>query len=261
MATDLATLQRWMQHCIQQPGECDEAMVSRAREVVKPTANLQSEERLDIYRGMYLLRMQEALETDYPGLAKFLGGDEFFRLVSRYVDLYPSRSYTLNRLGDHLPVFLETISDIKKPEFCRELARLEILLTQVFDEQETPALTTDQIAAVPQDDWERARLRTIAAFRLASFDYPVSQFLGAVDEENKPPQIRKRKTFVAAFRRNYRVHRLDLNRQAFELLSLLAAGKTLGEALSTVRVPQARLFQWFRDWMSEGLFRAVEIGE
>jgi hypothetical protein len=260
MATDLATLQRWMQHCIQQPGDCDEVMVSQAREIVKPSATLQPEDRLDIYRGMYLQRMQEGLETDYPGLAHFLGGDEFFRLVSRYVDLYPSRSYTLNRLGDHLPVFIETLSDIKKPEFCRELARLELLLTQVFDEQETPALTTEQIAAVPQDAWERAVLRPVAAFRLASFDYPVSQYLGAVDEENEFPQIRKRKTYVAAFRRKYRVQRLDLTRQASELLSLIAAGQTLGDALSAVRAPQSSLFQWFREWVSEGLFQAGELG-
>lgn len=259
MATNLAALQEWMQHCIQQPGECDQAMVSQAREIVKPSSTLQSEDRLDIYRGMYLLRMQEALETDYPGLAKFLGADEFFRLISRYVDLYPSRSYTLNRLGDQLPVFLETIADIRKPEFCRELARLELLLTQVFDEQETPALTAEQIGAVPQDAWERAVLRPIAAFRLASFDYPVSQYLGAVDEENAFPQIRKRTTYVAAFRRNYRVQRLDLSRQGSELLSLLAGGQTLGEALAAVRVPQSRLFQWFREWVSGGIFRAVEL--
>jgi len=260
MATDLASLQRWMQHCIQQPGECDGEMVNQARELVKPSSTLESEERLDIYRGMYLLRMQEALEVDYPGLAKFLGLDEFMRLVSRYVDLYPSRSYTLNRLGDRLPAFLETISDIRKPEFCRDLARLELLLTQVFDETETPALTAEQIAAVPQDAWEGARLRPIAAFRLAAFDYPVSQYLGAVDEENPYPQIRKRKTWIAAYRRNYQVHRLDLNRQASEILGLLAEGKTLGDALTAVRVPQSRLFQWFRDWVSEGLFHAVELG-
>jgi len=259
MATDLASLQRWMQECIQQPGEGDEGMVTQARQIVKPSATLESEERLDIYRGMYLMRMQEALETDYPGLAKFLGPDEFFRLVSRYVDLHPSRSYTLNRLGDHLPVFLETISDIKKPEFCRELARLELLLTQVFDEAETPALTAEQIAAVPQDAWERVRLRPIAAFRLAAFDYPVSQYLGAVDEENAFPQIRRRKTWVAGYRRNYGVHRLDLTGPAFELLTLLVEGKALGDALTSVRTSQTRLFQWFREWVSEGLFRAVEL--
>lgn len=259
MATDLASLQRWMQHCIQQPGEADEAMAAQAREIVKPSFSLDPAERLDIYRGMYLLRMQEALEVDYPGLANFLGPEEFFRLISRYVDLYPSRSYTLNRLGDHFPVFLETVTDIKRPEFCRDLARLELLLTQVFDEQETPVLTAEQIAAVPQDAWDRARLLPIAAFRLATFEYPVSQYMGAVDEENAFPQIRKRKTWVAAYRRNYGVHRVDLNRQAAELLGLLVEGKTLGDAIMATRVPQSRLFQWFREWVSEGLFRTVEF--
>jgi hypothetical protein len=259
MATDLTALQHWMQHCIQQPGECDAAMLEEARKIIRPSATLASEERLDIYRGMYLLRMQEALDIDYPGLAHFLGADEFSRLVSRYVDVYPSRSYTLNRLGDQLPPFLDTITDIQKPEFCRALARLELALTVVFDELETPGVTPEEIAAVPQDAWERARLRPIAAFRLLAFEYPVSQYIGAVDEENAFPQIRKRKTWVAAYRKNYRVHRLDLSRQAHQLLSLLVAGQTVGEALTAVPVPQSRLFEWFRDWVAEGLFRAVEF--
>ena len=273
---NLARIQRWMQACILNQGTCEEAIQSQpaqaaipadqARTLVKPSATLTPLERLDIYRGMYLLRMEEALQIDYPALAHFLGKDEFFRLVARYADAYPSRSYTLNRLGDHLPEFIRSLTDIRKPEFCFDLARLEYGLTQVFDEQETPRLSEEAIQAVPPDAWEAARLKPVAAFRLLEFDYPVSEYVGAVDEENPFPKIRKKKTWVAAYRRNYNVHRLDLKQPAFQLLSALAAGKPLGEALLEVCVPgrrpavkQSQLFEWFRDWMSEGLFQAVEV--
>src|SRR5690348_5561133 len=173
MATDvnLARIQRWMQACILNQGTCEEAIQStpaqaeipaeQARTLVKPSATLTPLERLDIYRGMYLLRMEEALEIDYPALAHFLGKDEFFRLVARYSDAYPSRSYTLNRLGDRLPEFVGTLTDIPKPDFCRDLARLEYGLTQVFDEEETPRLAEEAIQAVPQDAWENARLKPV----------------------------------------------------------------------------------------------------
>jgi len=273
---NLDRIQRWMQACIHNQGTCEEAIESeaaqqaipadQARTVVKPSATLQPLERLDIYREMYLLRMEEALAIDYPSLKHFLGEEEFVRLVARYVDVYPSRSYTLNRLGDHLPDFIATLQDIPKPEFCHNLARLEYALTLVFDEQETPRLTQEAIQAVPQDAWEQARLKPIAAFRILEFDYPVSLYAGAVDEENPFPRLRKRKTYVAAYRSNYRTHRLDLARPAYDLLSRLASGQKLGEALMEVCAPgrrpavkESQLFEWFRDWMAEGLFQAVEL--
>jgi hypothetical protein len=282
MATDhfpagpnLDRIQRWMQACIQNQGTCEEAIqsdpaqsaipVAEARTLVKPSATLEPLERLDIYRGMYLLRMEEALAIDYPSLKHFLGDDAFMRLVARYVDVYPSRSYTLNRLGDHLPEFIATLlDDIRNPPFCHDLARLEYALTMAFDEQETPRLTQEAIQAVPQDAWEHARLKPIAAFRLIEFDYPVSEYAGAVDEENAFPRIRKRKTYVAAYRSNYRVHRLDLKKPAYQMLSELASGKTLGDTLMASadwrpKVKESQLFEWFREWMAEGLFQSVEL--
>jgi hypothetical protein len=278
MVTDqgLARIQRWMQACIEDQGTCEEAIVSEraqsaisaeeARSVVLPSKTLSSLERLDIYRGMYLLRMEEALTTDYPALKHFLGDDEFMRMVARYVDVYPSRSYTFNRLGDHLPEFLRTLDDLPKKNFCCELARLELLLTGVFDAEETPALTEAAVRAVPQEAWETARLKPIRAFGLAEFDYPVSQYLGGVDEENPFPRIARKKTWMVAYRRDFNVQRHDLERPAYELLLALASGQTVGDAIVGVMtrkwrpaLKEARLFEWFRDWMAEGLFQRVEL--
>jgi len=95
MATNpgLDRVQRWMQALIQDQGTCEEAITSEraqaeisadeARTVVLPSKTLSSFERLDIYREMYLLRMEEALDTDYPALKHFLGDEEFMRLVAR----------------------------------------------------------------------------------------------------------------------------------------------------------------------------------
>src|ERR1700675_2927517 len=106
MATDpgLERVQRWMQACIVKQGSAEEAILSDgaqaeipaevARGMVLPSKTLSALERLDIYRDMYLLRMEEALAVDYPALKHFLGAGEFMRVVGRYVDEYPSRSYT-----------------------------------------------------------------------------------------------------------------------------------------------------------------------
>ncbi len=278
MATDpgLERVQRWMQTCILNQGTAEEAIISaeaqaavpadQARELVLPSKTLAPLERLDIYRGMYLLRMEEALAIDYPALKHFLGDDEFMRLVERYVELFPSRSYTLNRLGDHFPQFLATLDDLPKKEFCRELASLEFALTMVFDAAETPRLAPEAVRAVPGEAWETARLKPVAAFRLLEFNYPVSRYLGAVDQENPYPRLGRKKNWVVAYRRDFLVRRMDLAAPAYALLSALASGATVGEAIVRVMtakwrpaVKQSQLFEWFRDWMSEGLFHAVEL--
>jgi hypothetical protein len=276
MATDpgLEQIQRWMQACILNQGTAEEAIASepaasaiapdQARVVVKPSKTLTPLERLDVYREMYLLRMEEALAIDYPGLKNLLGDQDFMRLVARYVDVYPSRSYTLNRLGDHLPEFLATVDDLPKKEFCQELARLEYALTTVFDSPNTPPLTPEAVRAVPQEAWETAVLKPIAAFQLLEFDYPVSKYIGAVDEENPYPRLTRKKTWVVAYRRDFLVHRMDLTQPAYELLSALASGMTVGDAIMSVlsakrrpAVKQKQLFEWFRDWMAEGLFQEI----
>jgi len=178
MATNpgLERIQRWMTACILDQGTVEEAIASElakqaipedeARTVVLPSKTLSPLERLDIYRGMYLLRMEEALTTDYPSLKHYLGDDEFMRLVAEYVKVYPSRSYTLNRLGDHFPEFIATFDSLAKKDFCHELARLELVLTQVFDAEHTPPLTEAAVRAVPAEAWEIARLKPIEAFRV-----------------------------------------------------------------------------------------------
>jgi hypothetical protein len=280
MVTDqgLARIQRWMQACIEDQGTCEEAIASEraqsaisaeeARSIVLPSKTLSSFERLDIYRGMYLMRMEEALESDYPALKHFLGADKFMEVVARYVDVYPSKSYTLNRLGDHFPKFLSTLDDLPKKEFCCELARMELLLTEVFDAEETPPLTEAAVRAVPPEAWETARLKPIQAFALAEFEYPVSQYLGGVDEENTFPRIARKKTWMVAYRRDFSIHRHDLDQPAYEMLSALASGQTVGDAIVGIMtrrwrpaVKEARLFEWFRDWMAQGLFQAVEVVE
>ena len=68
--------------------------------MILPSKTLTPVERVGVYQGMYLLRMIEALEGDYPAVAHFLGDEEFAELVTRYVAAHPSTSYTFNRLGD-----------------------------------------------------------------------------------------------------------------------------------------------------------------
>jgi hypothetical protein len=273
----LDRLQLWMQAAVVHPGTAREAVAAppaaglvppdRVEEIIRPTDRLTGVERVGIYQGMYLLRMEEALESDYPGLQHLLGPRRFFALVREYVQVHPSVSYSLNRLGDFFPDFVGRAEGLPRRAFCHDLARLELAVAQVFDGEESPVLASEAIARVPEDAWERARLRTVSAFRLLALDYPVNAYLQSVrDEDHRHPPRRRGKSYVAVYRRDYAVYRLDLTHSAHKLLEALAGGVALGDAVGAAvamrgrRAPKADdLFRWFRQWVAAGLFQAVDV--
>ena len=183
-------------------------------------------------------------------------------MVAAYVARHPSRSYTLNRLGDRFPDFIALSGgSLSRSSFVADLARLELLVTEVFDAPETRPVTSRALERIPAEAWAGARLVPIAALRLCELAWPAGEWLDA-RESGRRPAPRKRATRYVLYRRNYGVRRLTLEPAAFELLGLLVRGKALGAAVKSIlgRHPSAetKLQAWFRDWTRAGLFRAVE---
>jgi hypothetical protein len=276
MAPELALggLQSWMQSVIVHPGPIEEALASddarallppeRVAEVLLPSATLAAGERIGIYHEMYLLRMAEALESDYPALAHFFGEARFAALVRDYVRAHPSRSYTLNVLGRSLADWLGDAPDVPRRGFCRDLARLEWAVTEAFDAPETPRLTAPELEAVPPSAWDEVRLVPSAALRLVELRWNANEWLDSTkDEDHDHPKPRRRDAWVAVFRQSYAVYRRELSHPAFRLLQDLAAGRRIGEALSAALRrrgspgPEA-LTRWFQEWASDGLFTRLE---
>jgi hypothetical protein len=262
-----------MQEVVVHSGTVEEAIDSdravreipseRLGEVVLPSHSMTSAERMGVYHGMYLMRMEEALETDYPVIRYHLGDHQFAHLVREYVQRYPSTSYTLNRLGDHLPQFFLDEAEWPQAAFLHDLARLELAMTEVFDQEESPVLGASELEEIPTEAWEEAILRPIAAFRLLAFKHSVIPNLVAFHEDRPSPSPRRRASWVALYRRDYSVMRLELSRAEHDLLRALVDGAPLGEALATAAASksprqQAKVFRWFRTWISEGLFTAIE---
>jgi hypothetical protein len=274
MAPELALggLQQWLQAVIVHPGPVEEALAARGaaalvpagrtESVVRPSARLTGAERVGVYHDMYLARMREALESDYPGLARFLGPTGWDRLVTAYVRVHPSRSHTLNVLGRNLPEFVRT-ARVRRPAFCRDLARLEWAVTEVFDAPETPPLAEADLAAIAPRAWARARLVPVAALRLVVLDHDAGAHLDALREGRRRPPVRRRRCRVVVYRRDYAVFRREQTAGGFALLEGLVKGLTVGRALArAVERDGARLgadeaFRLFRDWAAMGLFSAV----
>jgi len=262
----LAPLQEWMQAVVTHPSDVDEAVGAAeiaVDDVILPSHSLQPIQRIGIYHGMYMLRMIEALTVDYAAVAQFLGEHAFEHLVREYVQQFPSRSYTFNRLGDSLPEYIAS-STWKRRTFLRDLAKLELAMTHVFDEGEAEPLPADAIASIAPEEVADARIIPIPALRLIALDYNGNEAFQAFRDE-RPMKPRRQKSWLAVHRRDYGVYRMPLSREAFTFLECLAARQTIGSAIETFnrrfrRFPeQSELFTWFRDWSAAGLFTAIEV--
>ena len=270
----LAATQCWLQAVIVHPGEVEDALAapeaaaevppSALEAMVRPSRSLAAAERVGVYHDMYLARMVEAMESDYPAVRSFLGEDAFVDLVRDYVRRHPSRSYTLNRLGDRLPDYLLEDAEKEHAAFLHDLARAELAVTQAFDEESSPTLDAPALRRLPDAAISGLRLRPIRALRLLSLSHAVAGHLRAARDGRPAPRPRRRRTHLAVYRQDYAVRYQELGADEHALLSGLVAGRPLGEAVaaSALRLRasrrEERVFRWFRSWVAEGLFSGIE---
>lgn len=255
MRADLRGLQRWMQQAI-----VAEKRLEGARRIIRPSATLEPGERLDIYRRMYEARLIDALRADYPGLAAWLGERVFAELAGLYIEAYPSRSYTLNRLGDRFPDFIAEVEGLRRAALVQEVARLELMETEVFDEQEPAPGEFPSFAGLAEEDLARIRFQTAPALRLGSFRYPAHRLIAAVRAGRPAPRMEIRPTMLAVYRRDYQVQRMVLSPNAAALLQALAAGETLGAAMEqAAAMSPAAVFRHFGNWRGAGILQGIVL--
>jgi hypothetical protein len=269
----LATLQRWMAYVMAHPSTADVALRDRkaralvpladalAGAVVKPNARMTIAERLQVYNGGYLARLQEALASDYQALQHLLGEDEFHRLCARYVDAHPSRHPNLNQLGVAMPAFVRRQRQLRHRAFAAELAQFERRLCDAFDAPEFTPLRPERLTAIAPGDLPRLVLTTNPSLQLCAFAWPVNDYHFAVKHDKAPRVPRPRRTWLAIYRREWTVTRLELPAAAFAVLAALEKGVPLGRALGRARAAdQDAVGRWFQGWAADGLFTDARVG-
>lgn len=283
-------LQRWMQATVMHPDGVEEGMNSaQAREaidagvdevekVVTRSKALTAVERLSIYGNAYYARLLECMREEFPVTAHCLGEETFDAFAVAYLQKYPSKSYTLCELGARFPGYLvetrpereEGEPEVHWPEFLVDLAVFEWTFNEVFDgpgAEGKETLSEAQIRAVPPERWPDARLVPVPCLRLLELRFPVQEYHAEVRAENSPAVPTAAPTYLALARRRYIVHHSLLSAVEYRLLSALATGRTVGEAIEEIAQSPgadvdhlaANLHDWFRRWAALGFFQGVEL--
>jgi len=286
----LDVVQRWFQAVVTHPGGAREGAASPEAQalirlnrgeleaVVRRSRNLTAAERLSIYANAYYARLLECLGACFPMLKRALGDEVFDSFAFEYLQRYPSRSYTLDRLGENFARFLdETRPDRETggapdwPDFLIDLATLEWTIAKVFDGpgvEGQALLTPENLQAFSAERFAEARLEPVVCLRLLAFRYPVNAYYTAArqaaDGEEVPiPEPADER--VAILRRDFVVRRYPLTATQYTLLERIQAGATVGEAIAAAATASdldddalaAGLRAWFRFWSAEGFFRSV----
>ena len=117
------------------------------------TEELSNKDRLAIYGNAYYARLAEVLEADYEAIHTLLGDDEFSNLCRRYIDLYPSKFFTLRWFGQYMADFIKSNVPYSNHEYLYEMAIFEWRFTDAFDAKDVATITESDVALVPADRW------------------------------------------------------------------------------------------------------------
>lgn len=238
----------------------------RAASVVLPSATLTPDERVAVYGRMYAARLHECLEVDYPVTCALLGHRRFANLALGFVTRHPPSSWTLNRLGVRMPAFVRTQDDLPRHELVCDVVAIERAMSAAFDAPDESSLTPADVARVPARAWANARLVPSKSLTVLALATPANLAVRSVLEHGvMPRRLPRGPTWIAVYRKNLRVWRLDLTRPMHAALSGLARGRTLAQALAAAsRVDDGdpstlpdRVRRWFALWVDEGVFTAV----
>jgi hypothetical protein len=291
-SASLEQIQRWMQSVLMHPGGVVEGMKSpQSRQhldiaqddlesVILPSRALESSARLEIYVDAYFERLLECLREEFTATRYAVGDELFDALAFGYLQHYPSRSYTLNTLGERFPKFLaetrlhehETPSGAAEnwPDLVIELATFERVLRDVFDglgSEGRAVLNFEKLSEISAEKWGELRLQVAPCLRLHRFDHPVHAYWSAFKNGQRPDPPALKTTCLAISRRNFVVERQELTHIEFELLSRIARGETVAEALAgTTALPgvdwkalERGVPAWFGQWTVAGFFLGCEL--
>jgi hypothetical protein len=180
--TTLARVQREFQDYLLRDDPAVEAQVVGTARV--PVAT-----RLGIYAGAYRSRLAEALESNYPVLAKLLGDSDFDALASEYIAAHDSPFFSIRYYGDELATFLATREDYAAAPVLAELAQWEWAMTAVFDAADAPALRAEELGRIPPQRWAQLRLRWHPSVQRLTLWWNVPQLWQALSEERERPEM------------------------------------------------------------------------
>ncbi|MDX1975209.1 MAG: DUF692 family protein [Rickettsiales bacterium] len=230
---------------------------SKPAKWIREKKDFPAEKQLGVYVNAYRWRLFDVVAEDYPVLKTYLGEEKFDALINDFISAVPPQHFNVARYAALLPAYQQIHAT--HDTFTTELCVLETSIAQLADALETEALAPEHLAGMTPETLMESHLTPRKALQLFAFEYPVNAYYKAVKEETQLPIITQQSSFIAVFRHEDVVWRMDLEEQEYQLLSALFSGSTVGETLGALdESAAAKTSEYFSRWMRNGMLAAHE---
>jgi len=189
-----------------------------------------AQQRIGVYQDAYHLRLTEALASNYPAVALYLGETDFSVFAQAYTAAHPSRHASIRWFGDSLGAFLHSQSPWSSNPVLHELARFEWALRNTVDAADRPVLTFDALRALPAESWPELLLTLQPAATILPLDWNTPGFWSALVEHQTLPERQYCPQHWLVYRRqDYMAMWRSAEDEEARLLRLISEGINFGD--------------------------------
>jgi hypothetical protein len=218
-------------------------------------------ERLRIYRNTCRSTLIGALRMTYPAVDRLVGGEFFDLAAEKFIRAHPPRSGYLNEYGDGFAAFLAAFGPASAVPYLADVARFEWALNIAANALDTPALDPGALAALDPESHARLRFKPHPSLSLLALAYPADQIADAVlsgdDAAIAQVDLSSGPVWLVVHRGPGGVEAQRLEREAYDFVSQLCAGKPLGSLLEAAPADAAKLLA---EQLAKGRLAPVKVG-
>lgn len=221
--------------------------------------------RLSIYARTYRARLREALLSNYPAVAQFMGEKDFAELAQDYIASHDSRFFSIRYYGHALAHYLVTEPSYRPVPFLADLAQWEWVMAEVFDSADADPITVAALAGRQPAQWASLRFTFHPSVRRISLAWNAPQMWTALMDDAERPRARMERQRVPwlLWRNELRELFRQLSEAEQHALDAASTGASFGDLCLLLgghcredEAP-AQAAAWLRDWIDTGLITAL----
>ncbi len=216
-------------------------------------------DRMALYGNAYVLRLKEALSTDYERLHIYLGDELFEKLQQNYITVYPSHHPSLRYFGQHMVDIVEQLEPFSQLPEVAEIARIEKAFLNSFDAADKQCVGLDYLAKIELEAWPVLTFRFHDSLQLLPQHHNSFQIWKALADGQTPPQRTDSKTTWIIWRQDLVSRYRALEAAELTALTIAMSGgdfaevcEALLEHYSETETPQKAVMflqQWINNQM------------
>jgi Putative DNA-binding domain len=219
-----------------------------------------ADKRYAVYRNNVTIGLIGALEANFPSIKRLVGAEFFAALAREYARGNPPKSRLMAEYGASFPDFLAGFEPLAKYPYMADVARLERLWLEAYNEADAAPLEGAALAAIPPQALFETRFSAHPAARLFSSPFAAVSIMSANRQDGGTPELdlsRAEYALITRPRLDVAVRHIPASTHAF--LGALIAGASLGEGVGGAmsRDPDFNLAANIQGFLEAGVFTSL----